>query len=315
MSKELISFVIPSYNEERYIANTLNKIKECVPAELPYEIILVDHGSTDRTVDIASEYGLDIYHMTDTTIAGLRNYGVSKSGGDVLIFLDADIELTQAWKESILPVIECIRKGERILTGSWYSVPEKATWIETVWFKPLQNLENTHINSGHMIISMELFNSIGGFSEHLETGEDYDISMKAKASGIKIIDNKELVVIHHGYPKDILNFMKREYWHGKGDAVDISTLLKSKVAMLSLILLLAHVTFLLSLLFAEGPVLSLCSLAVILAIPITSSVVKYRGETGKTILGNAILYYFYFLARAMSSLNIFTMPKIIKRQR
>lgn len=314
MNKTL-SFIIPAYNEEKNILKTLEKIKLYSPSKYNYEIIVVDHGSADKTASIAEKNGAKVYVRNEGTIAGLRNYGVSKASGEIFIFLDSDISLTSQWNKKIHDVIVELLNDAKILTGSWYSVPESPNWIEKYWFKPLEKNNNTHINSGHLIISRTNFKEISGFDEKLETGEDYDISMRAKNHGMSIVDNHDLKVIHEGYPDGLWDFMKREFWHGKGDATSISVILKSKVALLSLIFIVFHTVFLYSIFLSPGSDVLFVSIFGIALICLSASVVKFRRESISIIFINTIIYYFYFLARAATLFVGLFKRKIKKRQR
>jgi len=165
-----------------------------------------------------------------------------------------------------------------------------------------------------MIMSRELFNNLNGFNPNLETGEDYDISMRAKELGAVIIDNHKLKVIHDGYPKTLLDFIKREYWHGKGDAISIFAVLKSKVAIIASTILAFHILLISSLLLHETA-LTVISLTVITVLCLFSSVKKYSGERAHVILNNTFLYYFYFLARSASLSVLLKKQHFKKRER
>ena len=53
-----ISVIIPAYNEEKYLPNTLKALKTALGnSDLPVEILVVDNNSTDRTVEVAEKYG------------------------------------------------------------------------------------------------------------------------------------------------------------------------------------------------------------------------------------------------------------------
>lgn len=315
MNKKL-SYIIPAYNEEKNIIRTLEKIDLYTPDKYDYEIIVVDHGSEDKTVGIARKFGAKVFVKNDGTIAELRNYGVYNSQGNVLIFIDSDISLTKQWNENIGVVIESLRRGKRLLTGSVYTVPENPNWIEKYWFKPLESIDRSYINSGHLIISRILFDELNGFDEDLETGEDYDISMRAKRLGIGIEDNHKLKVIHEGYPDGLLEFISREYWHGKGDAGSLNEIIGSKVALVSLLLFFFHVVLVISIFFNLDVKLLVTSLFGIMFLCFFVSLMKYRRESIKIIIINAFIYYFYLSSRAFSLLTIiFNRKKMKKRQR
>lgn len=312
---EVLSFIIPTYNEEKNIVKTIAKINEYVPSIYQYEIIVVDNGSTDNTVLCAKKTGVNVYVESDITIAGLRNFGAQKAVGDIFVFLDADISLTLEWQWAIGHVLGVLRGRGRLLTGSWYCIPENPNWIEQCWFKPLQRINNTHINSGHLILAREQFNELLGFNGSLETGEDYDISMRAKALGIQVVDDHDLKVIHRGYPKGLWEFILREYWHGKGDSISLKVIVDSKVALLSIMFLFFHVILLFSIFISLPFSFVPLSLVGIILLCIGSSYVKFKQESIYMLLINALIYYFYFLARGGSLLGAMFQKKIKKRQR
>lgn len=309
-----LSFIIPAYNEETLISDTINSIQKHVPTSLTYDINVIDHDSSDKTSQIASKLGANVFAKSGGSIASVRNFGASCSKGNILIFLDADVILTNEWMQHIQNVVDQIIIDRKILTGSWVSIPDGASWIEKCWYGPLQRGDNTHINTGHLIIAKDYFFEIGGFSEHLETGEDYEFSMRVNHSGGKLIDNYSLIVIHTGFPTDLREFVKREFWHGKGDAKTISSILRSKVAVLSLLFLAFHAIFFTSIILGKCYIAGL-STAFIIVIITSSSVVKYSNAPALPMLINCFLYYLYFWARSLSLIVFFGSDKISKHHR
>jgi glycosyltransferase involved in cell wall biosynthesis len=79
-----VSAVIITLNEENIIPKTLSKLWWCD------EIIIVDSGSTDRTVDIGKEYGCTVFHRPFTGFGEQKNYGVSKATHEWILCIDAD---------------------------------------------------------------------------------------------------------------------------------------------------------------------------------------------------------------------------------
>ena len=190
----------------------------------------------------------------------------------------------------------------------------RKNWIEKYWFKPLERGDNTHINSGHLIISRELFDEVGGFNEELQTGEDYDISARAKAAGIVLVDDVRLKVIHKGFPEGIGEFFGREFWHGKGDASSLAAILHSKVALVSFLSLVLHVVLLYSWLI--GSLIGINgTLICITGISFGASYFKYSNEPLGTILVNSFMYYLYFWARGLSILSLLFSDGVQKRTR
>jgi glycosyltransferase involved in cell wall biosynthesis len=296
MSPQL-SFIIPALNEEKLLGPVLSNISDTLDESLLYEVIVVDHDSMDNTVRVAEQGGARVTSVSGGTIASLRNVGARMATGNVLVFLDADVMLSKAWANNIRGVIDCLNDNPRLVTGSWVGVTNDHRLLNRFWYHPLTRRENTHINSGHMIVTKPFFDELGGFDDSRETGEDYDFSMRALRAGGQIKDDQDLPVVHLGYPTDWKSFFRRELWHGLGDYASLRTFLASKVAILATLFLAAHIGLLVTLVWLN-PVYSMVSATMIVAICLCSSFVKYR-TNGVVVVGvNTVIYYLYFWARA-----------------
>src|SRR5438105_4813913 len=96
LSKPMISFVVPAYNEEHELPGTLAAIREAVSAATqPYEIIVVDDASTDATPKIASDAGAKVIAIDRRQIAASRNAGARAAQGQYLFFIDGDTRINQ----------------------------------------------------------------------------------------------------------------------------------------------------------------------------------------------------------------------------
>ncbi|MBU8907747.1 glycosyltransferase family 2 protein [Desertibacillus haloalkaliphilus] len=95
-----VSVVVPAYNEEHYIGETLNTLKQCSWAE---EIIVVNDGSRDRTGEIADVHSDKSVHLE-------RNYGKSyaikqgwkRASGDIIVCIDCDLGASAAEAEKLI---------------------------------------------------------------------------------------------------------------------------------------------------------------------------------------------------------------------
>ncbi len=87
----MLSFVIPAYNEERYLPPTIAAI-HAAARELggEYEIVVADDASTDATATIAAAAGARVIAVSNRQIAKTRNDGAATARGDRLVFVDAD---------------------------------------------------------------------------------------------------------------------------------------------------------------------------------------------------------------------------------
>jgi glycosyltransferase involved in cell wall biosynthesis len=106
----MLSFVIPAYNEELLLGRTLEALDAAARASgEPFEMIVVDDASTDRTAAIAAEHGARVVPVHYRQISRTRNAGARAAAGDILFFVDADTLVTPA---AVAAALKAIR-------GSW----------------------------------------------------------------------------------------------------------------------------------------------------------------------------------------------------
>jgi glycosyltransferase involved in cell wall biosynthesis len=293
----VLSFVIPAFNEERFIARTICAIHEFVPP-LSYEVIVVDNGSADATPQIASELGATVIQRSGGTIGSLRNRGVAAARGDVVALLDADVVITPEWAAQIPASIEHLGKEPGALTGSMCNVRADASWLERYWFAP-RGKKSTHIGSGNMIITRRFFDELAGFDESLATGEDYEFSQRAIARGGRIDPDRRLKAVHLGFPRTIRAFIQRESWHGLGDYKSVSAFMRSKVAIAAGAFALLHVLLLTSLV-AGATWIAATAAAAICSLCLLSSYHQYRSQPIQLILLNTGIFWIYYLGRTLA---------------
>jgi glycosyltransferase involved in cell wall biosynthesis len=117
-----LSIVIPAYNEERFIGTLLERIRAVALAALGVtaEIIVVDDGSKDRTVEIASAVpGVRVHRMPVNGGKGQAvRAGIALASGDLLIIQDADLEYDP---NDYIPMIRALQDGRGdVIYGSRY---------------------------------------------------------------------------------------------------------------------------------------------------------------------------------------------------
>lgn len=167
-----LSIIIPAYNEENYLAATLDAITAALVGDA--EIIVVDNKSTDGTRDIALTRGARVVTETEHNIGKVRNTGAEAARGDVLVFIDADTLV----RPGVFQRIAEAMSDERCLGGSSeaeYEPIENRTFVR--WFMKLWPLlgKLTKIRGGALqFCRSDVFRELGGYDPTIYVGEDID---------------------------------------------------------------------------------------------------------------------------------------------
>jgi glycosyltransferase involved in cell wall biosynthesis len=111
--RQTISVVLATFNEEKYIVDCLNSVKGWVD-----EIIVVDEQSTDKTTELAENFGAKVYEEKHEQIFHItKNKAISKAKSDWILQLDADERITKEMKKEIIGILE----GEYTGYDNWIS--------------------------------------------------------------------------------------------------------------------------------------------------------------------------------------------------
>jgi glycosyltransferase involved in cell wall biosynthesis len=98
----LLSVVIPAFNEEKHLPETLSRLRDAITAcRCAVELIVVDNASVDRTADVARTFGATVVHEPAHNVARVRNVGARSAHGDVLVFIDADTVVPQPFLDKV----------------------------------------------------------------------------------------------------------------------------------------------------------------------------------------------------------------------
>ena len=301
------SIIIPAKNEEANIGRCLDSISQVDWDSSQYEVIVVDNGSIDKTVEIAIEKGATVYSKPGLTISGLRNYGSLMASGKILAFLDADCAVSKQWLEA---ASRYLANDSVAAFGSPVIVPEGGTWIQNAWFnvrgKPDQVIDVEWLESANLFVKSSAFNSVNGFDETLITCEDYDLTQRLKVIG-RIISDHRIMAIHYREPATIKEFFNKELWRGRNNYSGIFTRSINRSEIPSLIFPLIY----LSLFFASFVACIVCVaytvkvfllffLFLLLSWQLPILLVSFRKNKSNNMLTTLqllILFNVYFLAR------------------
>ena len=182
----MISFVVPAYNEERLLGATLNAIHSSARAlGEPYELIVVDDGSTDGTAAVAQALGAQVVQVQHRQIARARNAGAEVAKGDILIFVDAD---TIVPSSTVRATVEALRKGA-VGGGAMVQFEGRLPFYAHLLlplFHVLMRLGGLAAGC-YLFCSRAAFEAVGGFDDRLFGAEEIAMSRALRRCGRVVI--------------------------------------------------------------------------------------------------------------------------------
>jgi glycosyltransferase involved in cell wall biosynthesis len=174
------------------------------------ETIIVDNGSTDRTVEIAHQYGAKVHTLVGVERSKQINYGVKMAQGKYVYRVDSDFILDSTIVEEATR--KCEDEGYDAVSIFCASDPTISFWSK------VRNLEkdcykDELLYTGARFFRKEVFEAIGGFREDLIAAEDYDLYNRLKKTNYRIgtIKSQEL---HIGEPKRLIDIIRKQYYYG-----------------------------------------------------------------------------------------------------
>ncbi|RMH08937.1 MAG: glycosyltransferase [Nitrospirae bacterium] len=214
-----VSFVVPVFNDQANIGRCLQSIRR---QEMPWkiaELIVLDNGSTDGTHAVLSEMEIAFQVIERVHVSALRNHGARMAQGELLAFVDSDVELLPGWIEACL---SAFRDPTVVAAGCFPRVPPQATWVQRTWDlhqrrrQPKQPESVAWLPSMNLVVRRDAFWAVGGFNEQLETAEDVDLCYRLSTMGT-ILCQPGMQAIHWGEASNLRVFWKKEVWRGLGN--------------------------------------------------------------------------------------------------
>ena len=178
----MISFVIPAYNEEHELSDTLAAIREAASgATQPYEIIVVDDASTDATPRIASDAGAKVIPINRRQIAASRNAGAHAAQGEYLFFVDADTRINRAHVSGGIAALE----GGNAGGGARVAMDGFVPFWGRVLLRGFSSVYfGLNLGAGAFLFTTRRnFDLIGEFDEQYFAGEEVYFSLELKKLG------------------------------------------------------------------------------------------------------------------------------------
>lgn len=194
-----LSVVVITDNEEANLGRTLESVQPLV-SDGKGEIIVVDSGSTDRTVEIAKSYGAKVFVEPWRGFAAQKNSAIDKATGDWVLSLDADESLNGSAVLAIQRMLGAEAEVYENVAGCWIARKNYflGRWIKHGGFYPDKKLRLFHRGRGRF--------------EDRAVHETVTVDGRTERNfGLDVVGGSEIALEHHSYPtlSDYIEHMNR----------------------------------------------------------------------------------------------------------
>jgi glycosyltransferase involved in cell wall biosynthesis len=204
--RPLVSVIVPARNASATIARTLAALRN-QSLEGGFEIVVVDDGSSDETVAIATQAGARVIQQTGQGPGQARNRGAATARGAALAFTDADCFPETDW------LAEGVRALDQLDLAQGRVVPDasapRGPFDHTIWVVGESGLYET----ANLFVRRELFEQLGGFEDWLDVeigkrlGEDVWFGWRARRAGARTGFASRALVQHAVFPRTRREFI------------------------------------------------------------------------------------------------------------
>lgn len=213
MYQPFVSIVMPAYNEEKRINKCLSSIGDLKYPKEKIEIIVVDDGSHDNTLDIAHKYHARVIRQNHLGCASARNRGAEYAKGELIGFIDADDICKSEWLSESIKFLNDRQIGavgcSHDLLNAERSDFVVISFKEKRYRHAISSEKTDHIGASGCVIKKSVFQEVGGFNPRFTAAEDAEISHRIRKMGYELVLIK-MPLIGVTYPNRISRYFSTQ---------------------------------------------------------------------------------------------------------
>jgi len=208
------TIVIPTFNRANLLREAIINVNEYTKHRTDIEILIIDNNSSDNTFDIVEELmksnpSLLYFKEENQGLSYAKNRAIQEASGEIIIFLDDDIEIDEKWIDAILKPFDDMTiavVGGKVLPHKvqipgW--LPFKYYFLASIFDPGDEMALVSHVMGGNCAIRKEVFDQIGVFDTALGrkgsvllSGEENDLYSRITQKGYEICFAPEAIIYH-----------------------------------------------------------------------------------------------------------------------
>lgn len=192
MREPYLSVIIPTLNEADYLPRLLKDLTK--QKEHAFEVIVVDGGSSDKTVTLARTFigklPLKILEVDKKNVSFQRNSGARIAKGSYLVFFDADVQVVNSFLFQLRKAIEKDKPAfvTTYVRADSVSVNDRGiALVYNIGAEVSLFIERPFVPGFNFVVRKDVFISTNGFREDVKIGEDYELATRLYREGNRLL--------------------------------------------------------------------------------------------------------------------------------
>ncbi|MBN2325641.1 MAG: glycosyltransferase [Candidatus Omnitrophica bacterium] len=296
---QTISFIVPVYNSQDAVTETLQSIAG-LASDRPMEIWIVDDGSTDDSVRVIEEWRKN-FHSPDDRIrtfllqidhggeAAAMNAGLQKASGAVIAWVESDVKLDPQWLNELLRELE----GDNVAGAGGLLLPadDDGSVAKMFGYEIAHKIRSNrgdarHITSANALYRKEVFDRLGLCRVELgESSFDSEFNQRIRSAGLRLRCNPNAIAWHH-FKTRLGECLKRTWWYGFRRPFVQSQVLYPFDRILALLVLSTGLLFPALVLLPFHPTPAAGLISIVLIVQIGYSIYLYSKFRDPALLGS-----------------------------
>ncbi len=220
-SRPNVSVILPVFNMEDFLADTLRALLAQEGLTENDQIVVVDNGSTDRSVEIAQAFsGIRVLHQPKRGSYASRNLGIRHTSGEIIAFLDPDCRPRLNWlaavKESMRDPEVMISLGSRNFAANKVQLRVLAAYEnkKICWVLSGGNPSHVFGYTNNMAVRRSVFDQFGLFQERLRGGDTIYVQQVVHSLGVSVVRFNSQMHVDHLEITTTMDYYRKQAIYG-----------------------------------------------------------------------------------------------------